>query len=274
MSANYVDADEPLLFLNSDSDGETTEQLIARRRKRREQQFTPHFRQQIDGGQSIFTFSTRGVSTTVNLDYLKHGTGSSVWDSAVVLMKCFENSAIFPEGCFKGKRVLEIGAGTGILGITTAKLGAESVVLTDLGELVDALKANIALNGLQDRATAQEYLWGTSIDVLNPPFDVILCADCILPYSVDAMPALCKTLGDLCKARRGTVTYMAYEERFDASHFFRLAESEDLCVEEIPREEHHSEYSSEMIHIYRITSASIPGSLALVRTCDGTSCSQ
>jgi hypothetical protein len=54
---------------------------------------------------------------------------------------------------------------------------------------------------------------------------------------------------------------MAYEERFDASHFFRLAESEDLCVEEIPREEHHSEYSSEMIHIYRITTANIPGSL-------------
>jgi predicted RNA methylase len=38
-------------------------------------------------------------------------------------MKYFENIDDFPRGFFKGKRVLELGAGTGVVGIALGLLG-------------------------------------------------------------------------------------------------------------------------------------------------------
>ena len=50
-------------------------------------------------------------------------------------------------GCLAGSRVLELGAGTGVVGIAAAKLGA-NVILTDLPAVVEgSVSRNIRLNG-------------------------------------------------------------------------------------------------------------------------------
>jgi len=49
-------------------------------------------------------------------------------------------------------RVLDVGTGTGILGISCAKLGAESVVAVDIdAKAVEIARKNTAINGVESR---------------------------------------------------------------------------------------------------------------------------
>jgi predicted RNA methylase len=49
--------------------------------------------------------------------------GNTVWDGALVLASYFANEKVFPEGYWKNKSVVELGAGTGLVGLFTALLG-------------------------------------------------------------------------------------------------------------------------------------------------------
>lgn len=49
-------------------------------------------------------------------------------------------------GLFEGKSVLELGSGTGIIGLSLAQMGARRVVLTDLEQQLPLLRSNIAFN--------------------------------------------------------------------------------------------------------------------------------
>ena len=49
-------------------------------------------------------------------------------------------------GLVAGRRVLELGAGTGVLGSLCAKLGAASVTVTDLATSVPLIELNLSLN--------------------------------------------------------------------------------------------------------------------------------
>ncbi|NWH81896.1 MT21D methyltransferase, partial [Piaya cayana] len=69
------------------------------------------------------------------------GEGGVVWDAALVLAKFLERGA--PP--LARRRVLELGAGTGAVGIMAAALGA-NVTLTDLEELQELLAVNIEMN--------------------------------------------------------------------------------------------------------------------------------
>ena len=84
-----------------------------------------------------------------------HGdTGCVVWDGSVILAKYLEwnsqrgrsasgvDQSSFP--IVQGRRVLELGAGMGFVGITCAALGARETVITDLPYTHAALKAGVA----------------------------------------------------------------------------------------------------------------------------------
>eukprot|EP01068_Selenidium_serpulae_P012455 Selendium_serpulae@DN5822_c0_g1_i1.p1 len=61
-------------------------------------------------------------------------TGFTIWDGSVMMAKFFELCAPtrYPELAIQGRRVLELGAGSGVLGNSLAALGAQKVVMTDL----------------------------------------------------------------------------------------------------------------------------------------------
>ncbi len=75
-----------------------------------------------------------------------------------------------------GKRVMDLGAGSGILGLLAAKRGAKRVVMVEPDPVaVKALRQNLALNHLTESVTVTS---GTLHDLPPEPFDV-LCLNLI-----------------------------------------------------------------------------------------------
>ncbi|KAI0156452.1 S-adenosyl-L-methionine-dependent methyltransferase [Xylariaceae sp. FL1272] len=135
-------------------------------------------------------------------------TGFRTWEGALHLgtyLLTNEGSDLI-----KGKAVLELGAGTGFLSIQCAKhLGARHVTTTDGDEgVVDSLRENLALNGLNDEriAIARKLWWGEELkgswverDCEDFPYDVVLGAD--VTYDKTAILALVVTLEKLFELR-------------------------------------------------------------------------
>ena len=134
------------------------------------------------------------------------GLGGSVWDGALVLIEYLLGQA----GLFRGRRCLDLGCGTGLLGLSSAALGARSV-LADRPPIVTLARANIDRNcgTVGDRAAALPHLWGTDVAVLSPPFDVVLLSD--LTYDVAAAPSLCRTLDAVCSP--ATLVLLSHRRR-------------------------------------------------------------
>ena len=61
--------------------------------------------------------------------------------------------AIMESGAFKGKVVLDIGAGTGVLSVWAAKAGAKHVYAIEATEIADKARAVVAANGVGDVVT-------------------------------------------------------------------------------------------------------------------------
>ena len=92
------------------------------------------------------------------IDSVDLGTGLITWDASILLAKYFEhsslnstNSSLNPSlnpslNWLENKRIIELGAGTGVVGITAALLGAEEVVVTDMAYTLNNLKNNVKLN--------------------------------------------------------------------------------------------------------------------------------
>lgn len=67
----------------------------------------------------------------------------------------------------QGRRVLEVGSGTGVSGLAAAYLGASLSVLTDLAYTLDNLSANVDLNYPAPRDGTVEQLNGASCSRSN-----------------------------------------------------------------------------------------------------------
>lgn len=136
-------------------------------------------------------------------------TGSWIWESALILAEWMaaHGQHDFP---LQGKTVIELGAGSGLPGLTAALLGASRVVLTDVEAHLPGLRKNVEANGLGDRVDAMELVWGSdeSLSGLGE-FDVVLMSDVF--YDAEEAAALAKTLKRVC--RDGTRIWAATELR-------------------------------------------------------------
>ncbi|XP_067895176.1 protein-lysine methyltransferase METTL21D isoform X1 [Heterodontus francisci] len=182
--------------------------------------------------------------------------GCVVWDAALVLAKYLETSTFYQDGlhAFTGKSVVELGSGTGVVGLMASVLGAH-VTVTDLEELQELLNININDNKhlVTGSIQAKVLKWGESVKDLPPDPDYILVADCI--YYEQSLEPLLRTMTEL--TGNNSCVICCYEERTMGNNpkieirFFELLQT-DFEVEEIPLDRHDEEYRSEDIHILHI----------------------
>eukprot|EP00803_Ostreobium_quekettii_P002801 evm.model.scf_147.8 EVM.evm.TU.scf_147.8 scf_147:97466-98840(+) len=160
---------------------------------------------------------------------LQDEAGAVVWDAALVLAHYLHHAAQGGDQghsqwlCLKGKRVIELGAGTGFVGLSAALLGAK-VTLTDLARLVPFIEDNI-----RDSAEALPLAWGSDVGGLEPPFDYILASDVVyLKATYDNLITTIETLSG-----PHTTTIFAHERRVGTWEFFELLKKRDFLVEEV-----------------------------------------
>ncbi|CAE7726875.1 eef1akmt3 [Symbiodinium pilosum] len=139
-------------------------------------------------------------------------TGCIVWPSAHSM--CAHLCA-HPE-LVRGKRVVELGAGTGLVGLVCSALGAAEVVLTDLSQGLPLLQRNVQLNvgALGGAATrVAELRWGqqASIQVAPEGCDVVIGCEVIYQHDDETASALVATMRHL--AGKDGSCLMAYEFR-------------------------------------------------------------
>ncbi|XP_041361341.1 protein-lysine methyltransferase METTL21D-like [Gigantopelta aegis] len=180
--------------------------------------------------------------------------GCVVWDAALVLTKYLETNDFQRGTAWKGKRVVELGAGTGVVGLYAASLGA-TVTITDLPELIPLIQRNIDDNVkvVTGSATTEPLTWGSDTcnqSCRNP--DYIFLADCI--YYEESLNPLMSTMCDLCGPR--TVVLCCYEQRDTEikkvleAQFFNLVR-ESFVIEEVPLERQDPQFCSDDIHILK-----------------------
>ncbi|XP_029350401.1 protein N-lysine methyltransferase METTL21D [Echeneis naucrates] len=185
--------------------------------------------------------------------------GCVVWDAAIVLAKYLETPQFYEPSAgvnvWAGRTVLELGAGTGAVGLMAATLGAQ-VTVTDLEELQALLRVNIEENQELIRSgsiTAKVLKWGEDVSEFFPPPQYILIADCI--YYEQSVVPLVESLKMLSGPE--TCIICCYEQRTEGVNpkverqFFELLKQHFTC-EEISSDKQDPQFSSPDIHILHI----------------------
>uniref|UniRef100_A0A7S1NIU1 C2HC zinc finger plants domain-containing protein n=1 Tax=Eutreptiella gymnastica TaxID=73025 RepID=A0A7S1NIU1_9EUGL len=157
-------------------------------------------------------------------------TGGALWAGELVLAEWL----VLELEHLRGKRsqdwplkVVELGCGScPVAGMVAAALGCREVVLTDLREVLPAVRHNVGLNrsALVEAATqsfrtlghmrVEELSWGAHACLgggsdTDTPLDLVICSDCV--FRKDLHPLLADTLLSLLLP--GSAALLAYQQR-------------------------------------------------------------
>ncbi|KAI2627397.1 putative methyltransferase-domain-containing protein [Hypomontagnella submonticulosa] len=165
---------------------------------------------------------------------LAFGCGGQTWPAGIVLAK---HMLRYHRDDMRESRILELGAGGGLVGLAVAKgcLVENPLIITDQEEMYSLMEHNISLNGLESKAKAAILNWGEPLpqDIAAIKPDVILAADCV--YFEPAFPLLLATLSDLLRLCPSATIYFCFKKRRradmqflkKAQKMFRVAEVVD-----------------------------------------------
>lgn len=158
----------------------------------------------------------------------ERGLSFQLWPAATGL--CWYLDNVY-NGCdLQGARVVELGAGTGMVGVMAARLGAH-VTLTDLPHVLPNLQSNLELNSDNVEACGgslevRPLRWGVQEDIapLGAPFGLILASDCV--YYDTLFEPLMQTLKWLCGIG------VSGKAVHDGDHSNGGTEDGNVCVQE------------------------------------------
>lgn len=162
------------------------------------------------------------------------GFASTVWDSAIVLAKFIEKH----QEKFRGLRVVELGAGCGLVSVALLHAGAARVVATDLPANTKLLRANVFSNAPSGKDEGHAWdvkalSWGKDANEAlgDEPFDLVVSTDCM--YVAESACLLADTLealvGDRARVKKksrapfGAPVLFAYGRNRQAESAFEQA---------------------------------------------------
>uniref|UniRef100_A0A671G3B2 Protein N-lysine methyltransferase METTL21A n=1 Tax=Rhinolophus ferrumequinum TaxID=59479 RepID=A0A671G3B2_RHIFE len=206
----------------------------------------------------LATFAFANHTIQIQQDWRQLGVAAVVWDAAVVLCTYLEMGAVE----LRGRSAVELGAGTGLVGIVAALLALCSLVrplllhcllfpsgahvtITDRKVALEFLKSNVQANlplHIQPKAVVKELTWGQNMGSFSPgEFDLILGADII--YLEETFTDLLQTLEHLCSNR--SVVLLACRIRYERDNNFLAMLAKQFTVSKV-------HYDPEKdVHIYK-----------------------
>lgn len=200
------------------------------------------------------------------------GVSTTIWESGIVLAKLLDRGVAgeLPDSSplhgvlpLLGRRVVELGSGTGVVGLAAAALGA-TVALTDMPDVLPLIEVNVKLNevaieGASGAARVEALRWEHPDDLSDSTADcdIVLAADLI--YQRDG-----KQLGPLCDVLRrllapstarpaGGLLLLAHKARhttLDESLKDVLLERAGVSLTEIPYGQHHEDFRSTTVKCF------------------------
>eukprot|EP00199_Chlamydomonas_sp_CCMP681_P005420 CAMPEP_0119105744 /NCGR_PEP_ID=MMETSP1180-20130426/3629_1 /TAXON_ID=3052 ORGANISM="Chlamydomonas cf sp, Strain CCMP681" /NCGR_SAMPLE_ID=MMETSP1180 /ASSEMBLY_ACC=CAM_ASM_000741 /LENGTH=248 /DNA_ID=CAMNT_0007090883 /DNA_START=39 /DNA_END=785 /DNA_ORIENTATION=- len=212
-----------------------------------------------------------------------------VWDSALVLLHYLSKRQREGRCLVSGRPVLELGSGTGVVGLAAAALGASSVALTDLSHVLPNIQRNIQANQAaigSARVAALPLSWGDPAHLRevwawfgqaeqhhqsSAPFNLLVLAS-DLAYESATLPALTKVLrsclqgqtqvaedsqgqGQACSPQQRIL--LAYEEREGMDELWEEAlAASKLEAHLVPEEEQHEDWRTPEIKLYWVQACS------------------
>jgi len=194
-----------------------------------------------------FIFEIAGENLKIHQQNVEtmESVGRTVWDAGIVLAKYLEH---LPREKVKGKRILELGSGTGVAGFSAALMGAH-VTLTD-NDSLELLDRTLKDNGLHANAQIRRLDWGKSLseyDWLEFPYNMILCSDLI--YYPHLVEPLVTTLNDLCKPET-TIVFSTETHVAHTTNVFLSLIEQTFTVEKIPQDDMDPIYRADDISIF------------------------
>ncbi|XP_056418601.1 EEF1A lysine methyltransferase 3 [Hyla sarda] len=169
------------------------------------------------------------------------GVAAPVWDAALYLCSFFEEQKLN----FKGKKVIELGAGTGIVGILASLLGGR-VTVTDLTHALPQIRKNVSANVSSDHVPDVCALsWGIDQVHFSQDYDFVLGADIV--YLKETYDLLIQTLQHLCGPQTTILLSSKMREEHGTMDFFQNILPQYFNVEIVKRD------AEDNINIYRVT---------------------
>lgn len=108
----------------------------------------------------------------VSIEERFSSTGTRVWDTAVAMARMFEK-----RGVRRGTRILELGAGTGLLGMVLATIGA-TVTSTDAGSVLETLQEAASRNASDVHVRELDWTKPRLDDFVG--FDMVVASDVLI----------------------------------------------------------------------------------------------
>lgn len=190
-------------------------------------------------------------SVSIDSDSHTEKTAGSVWDCSLVLAKYLEMNS---ETLLKDKHVMELGSGQGVVGIACALAGAKLVTVTDVDAALPGLEANLAVNGLEERARAKVLDWMKAKDQVAAlgKIDTVVAADTVWVEDLAGpfVRALALSLASKGGAR-GVLCHRSRSTRTDKV-LFAAMEGAGIEVGEVLRSAHDGTFRDPAISIYTL----------------------
>lgn len=200
------------------------------------------------------------VSNNTSLT-IREETGDSiarhVWDASLGFLMYLQQIAsksshvrhVIETSTRKPIKVLELGAGCGVVGIALAQLYPCDMLLTDLDEAIEILQTNIKLASIKSGSTlrAEVLDWSMELqDSINVKYDLVIVSDCI--YNPDSSVHLVETLQRLARLSPQAIILVGFKRRHYADDVFfdrmKTAKFEILETENIALPHTTSEYDT------------------------------